>query len=84
MSYTLYKLSAPGFRKDFLSHKALQKELQQHMCGECLEDGKEIDTMLGTACGCEFRLDDEIETPETLLQATERYLLGDHRLCIYK
>lgn len=84
MAYTLYKLSSPGFRKDFISVEALQKELQQWVCGECLEDGKEIETMLRTACGCEFRLDDEIENPQTLLEAKERYLLGDYRLCIHK
>lgn len=84
MNYTLHKLSSPGFRKDFNSLEELTTELQSWICGECLEDGKELNTMLGSSCGCEFRFDDPIENPETLLEATERYLKGDHRICLHK
>lgn len=62
--YTLIKISAPGWTKEFSSRVSLKEELYQHICSQCCtEDGitptSSISDMLGTACGCEFDVEDE-------------------------
>lgn len=82
MDYHLYKISSPGFKKSFNNLEELTHELSGWMCGECLENGKELNSMLASPCGCEFLMQDPIANPETKLEAMERSLQGDYRLSI--
>jgi hypothetical protein len=71
MNFILYKYSSPGFTKKFHTLEELTKELYSHVCSECLEDGKELSTMLRSSCGCEFGMEDPIENPPTQLELLE-------------
>lgn len=62
--YTLIKMSAPGWTKEYSSRVSLKEELYQHICSQCrAEEGitptSSIGDMLGTACGCEYMVEDE-------------------------
>jgi hypothetical protein len=39
----LFKLSAPGWEKEFTSKEELRKELYTHMCGICRQGDKAYD-----------------------------------------
>lgn len=70
MTYKLYKLSSPGWVKDFETENQMKSELYKHICKICREDSEwmheesrvrfpineasAVDEMLATACGCEF------------------------------
>lgn len=62
MTYTLYKMSAPGWEIEFDTEEEARVRLLTHICHQCraemriMEDSS-IDVMLGTDCGCEFDVD---------------------------
>lgn len=61
--YKLYKMSSPGWIKQFADKFEAQSELYQWICGQCrAEEGiteiSDIQHMLSTACGCEFEVED--------------------------
>ena len=62
--YTLIKMSAPGWSKDYSSRGPLKEELFKHICNQCrteegIKESSSIDEMLGTACGCEFDVEEQ-------------------------
>jgi hypothetical protein len=62
MKHKLFKLSAPGWEKEFESKIELQAELFKYICFQCqCEEGvteiSDIGDMLFTACGCEFAVE---------------------------
>lgn len=64
MTFTLYKMSAPGWELDFYTEEEARVRLLTHICDQCrAEDGitedSPIGDMLGTACGCEFDIDND-------------------------
>ena len=63
MKFTLVKMSAPGWEKKFNTRSAARDELYKYICSQCCtEEGitanSKIEEMLGTACGCEFDLEE--------------------------
>lgn len=64
-TFTLTKLSEPGWDLDFYNKFDLQAKLYSCICNQCrAEEGiteiSDIADMLATACGCEYMLE-EIE-----------------------
>lgn len=73
--FRLIKASEPSWEKVFATKADAAKELCHHICGECLSgehnyigceteyterpDRHNIHALLGTACGCEFWLEEE-------------------------
>ena len=70
--FTLIKCSHPGWEKTFETEEECRLELRDHICNMCMadsefaEDGVEpvplgedapIGDLLGTACGCEFMVE---------------------------
>jgi hypothetical protein len=61
MTYTLTKLSAPGWEKTFNTWEEVEKEFAPHVCRECKEHyGADLYSMLASDCGCEYMLEDNI------------------------
>lgn len=66
MNYKLFKLSEPGWELDYSTRKEVEYKLLTCLCSECkeetMDDIKEgydpVDTMLSTACGCEYDLEE--------------------------
>lgn len=59
MTCVLFKLSSPGWTKQYPDDIELQADLYKHICKQCrAEEGiteiSDIGHMLSTACGCEF------------------------------
>ena len=55
----LFKLSEPGWTKEFDTDVELQQELFMWMCEQCqceeaITEISSINDMLATACGCDF------------------------------
>lgn len=55
----LFKLSAPGWERDYDNESELKIELYNHICRLCCNEDSitefsSIGDMLGTACGCEY------------------------------
>ena len=55
----LFKLSAPGWERDYDNESELKAELYNHICGLCCKEDSitefsAINDMLGTDCGCEY------------------------------
>lgn len=80
MTYRLYKISAPGWIKEFETEYDARQELLRHICKGCIEgeqsyigdngeivtdklahkpDIHDINSLLSTACGCEYDFEDE-------------------------
>lgn len=70
MKHILYKISSPGWTKEFSSEEEAKEELFKYICNNCREEGNEFDDppinkdssiedMLWSPCGCEFRYDEE-------------------------
>lgn len=75
MLLRLFKLSSPGWVKEFADEAALTAELERHICGSCLTDnGRDLNGMLSSCCGCEFMVDDPIEQPMTDAEHLEEVL----------
>lgn len=71
-TYTLHKVSTPGWTKGFASADAACAELLTHICDDCLNgveryvgaapeytsppDRTSIAALLGTSCGCEYEI----------------------------
>ena len=69
--YKLYKLSAPGWTKDFADKFETQAELYAHICGQCrteenITEISSIGDMLATACGCEYDVENDDGTDDYL------------------
>lgn len=72
VKYLLYKYSGKGWTKEFSSKDDARKELLSHICYDCLEgqpylygeeevypvNTNDIDSLLCTPCGCEFRYEE--------------------------
>lgn len=64
MKHVLHKCSTPGWSMELTSREAARAELLTHICGGCLlgdeetetpaPDTSDIDSLLGTPCGCEY------------------------------
>ena len=57
--FTLIKMSAPGWERDFSDKFELQARLYSHICEQCrgeegLTEISDVEHMLASACGCEF------------------------------
>lgn len=71
--FVLIKLSAPGWEKKFETEEECRLELRDHICNMCMADSEfaefeepvplgedaSIGSLLGTACGCEFWVEEE-------------------------
>jgi hypothetical protein len=69
MTYTLIKISAPGWEKTFSTLQEVEKELSKYVCNMCeIEYGTSLNYMLSSACGCEFILEDDILDPPTTVE----------------
>jgi transcription elongation factor Elf1 len=69
----LYKLSAPGWTKEYDSDADLKTALYTHICNDCrkgcieeetiiwnpVDENSSVYDMLNTACGCEFDIGGE-------------------------
>ena len=68
MRHILHKCSVPGWSKEFASQEAARAELLAHICEGCLlgndeiempaPDVNDIDSLLGTPCGCEYEYEE--------------------------
>lgn len=61
--FTLIKMSAPGWDKEYDSEQDCRDELAKWVCRSCIDDecdGREGDLyeLLGTSCGAEFFLEE--------------------------
>jgi len=69
--FTLIKLSAPGWEKQFTNESNLRVELYSHICNLCrrgdecpefpqdpVNENSTVDEMLSTPCGCEYMVEE--------------------------
>lgn len=70
MTYILHKCSVPAWTMEFASREDARTELLTHICGLCLRgdekdgdcpDVNDINSLLGTACGCEYDYEEVAE-----------------------
>ncbi len=55
----LFKMSDPGWEKDYDNESEVKAALYNHICGQCCDnyvitEFSSIGDMLGTDCGCEY------------------------------
>ena len=72
MKYKLYKVSAPGWIKEFNTEEERRAEMYDHICSSCREGDPDsdwdvlpvtadssLDVMLSTSCGCEYMIGED-------------------------
>ena len=64
MTYTLYKMSAPGWELDFYTEEEARVRLLTHICDQCraeygIDNTSDVGSILSTPCGLEFDIEDD-------------------------
>ena len=84
---SLHKLSHPGWSLNFDNMLSLTEKLRKHICRTCIDEyGSDLHGMMNSCCGCEFLVEDPIETtPPTCFEVFEDTSYIEHRKeCLIK